>query len=433
MQPVKRLPAVAAALCLAVAAAACGSNDGEEGGVAGESQAASQAPAVSADASALEGELNVWAMGNEGALLGTLADQFTEEYPNITVNVTPVDWGQAVAKLQTAIGGGETPDVSQMGTDMMGQFAETGALEVVPENFDAGQYFESAWNTGVVDGSAYGVPWYVETRVLYYRTDLAEQAGITEPPGSWEELKQAATAMQRDAGAEWGISLGTKNWQEFLPFAWSNGAEIMTEAGEFQLASPEVVEALTYYDSYFEEGLSPTAVPEGFDITPAFVTGTHPMFLSGPWHLGLIEEAGGADIEGKWDIAPLPGKDGPPGTSFVGGSNLVVFKDSPNKEAAWAFVEYLSRPEIQIQWYEEATVLPAVQSAWEDPALADDEHLAVFGEQLQSSKAQPAIPTWAEIANAINEQLERVTAGDVPPEEGAQAMQQAAESIGTGR
>ena len=94
--------------------------------------------------------------------------------------MTPVDWGQAVAKLQTASRGNQTPDVSQMGTDMMGQFATTGALEPVPANFDQSTFFESAWNTDVVDGTAYGVPWYVETRLLYYRTDIAKKAGITD-------------------------------------------------------------------------------------------------------------------------------------------------------------------------------------------------------------------------------------------------------------
>ena len=113
------------------------------------------------------------------------------------------------------------------------------------------------------------------------------------------------------------------------------------------------------------------------------------MFFSGPWHLGLITEAGGADIEGKWAIAPMPKK--VTGTSFVGGSNLVVFKDSPNKDAAWAFVQFMSDPANQVAWYTEATVLPAVQSAWDDPALAGDENVATFGTQLEDTKAPPPI------------------------------------------
>ena len=427
-----RLGALVAAM--AILLAACGTNEGS-GGVAGATSGTgpSAAPGASAggSAAALSGDVTVWAMGNEGTKLGVMADKFMSENPGVTVSVTPVDWGQAVAKLQTAIGGGETPDVSQMGTDMMGQFVETAALEPVPADIDPATFFESAWNTGVVNGTAYGVPWYVETRVLYYRTDIAERAGITAAPTTWDELKAMAKAMKEQGGAEWGISLGTKNAQEYLPFVWSDGGDVMTDDGAFTLDSPEAVEALTFYDSFFEEGLSPTSVPEGFDITPAFVAGSHPMFFSGPWHLGLIKDAGGADIEGKWAIAPMPQKDS--ATSFVGGSNLVVFTDSPNKPAAWAFVKFMTDPANQVAWYEEATVLPSVQSAWDDPTLSGDANVAVFGQQLEDTKAPPAIPTWNEVSNAINENLERVTAGDTPPAEGAAAMQQEATSIGTGR
>jgi multiple sugar transport system substrate-binding protein len=417
---------------LTLATAACGTNDGSGASAAapGGDSGASGSPAGSA-AAELSGEVTVWAMGNEGTKLGVMADKFMEANPGVTVNVTPVDWGQAVAKLQTAIGGGETPDVSQMGTDMMGQFVETGAIEPVGAGIDPSMFFESAWQTGVVDGQAYGVPWYVETRVLYYRTDIAEAAGITSAPADWDALKATAEALQAKGGAEWGISLGTKNAQEYLPFVWSNGGDVLGDDGTFALDSPQAIEALTFYDSFFEEGLTPTSVPEGFDITPAFVAGSHPMFFSGPWHLGLITEAGGSDIEGKWAIAPMPKKVS--GTSFVGGSNLVVFKDSPNKGAAWAFVQFMSDPANQVAWYDEATVLPAVQSAWDDPTLAGDENVATFGTQLQDTKAPPAIPTWNEVSTAINDNLERVTTGSVAPADGAKAMEEAASAIGTGQ
>jgi multiple sugar transport system substrate-binding protein len=236
--------------------------------------------------------------------------------------------------------------------------------------------------------------------------------------------------MKEQGGAEWGIGLGTKNYQEYVPFLWSNGGDIMNEAGEFTLDSPEAVEALTYYDSFFEDGVAPTEVPEGTDPTMTFVSGTTPMMFSGPWHVGLITEAGGSDIEGKWGVSTIPANDS--ATSFVGGANLVVYTDCDNKDAAWGFVNFLTRPDTQVRWYEEATVLPAVQEAWSDPKLADDPNVAVFGEQLKDGKTPPAISTWSEVANAINDQLERMTVGDATPEEAAQAMQEAATSIGTG-
>ena len=163
-------------------------------------------------------------------------------------------------------------------------------------------------------------------------------------------------------------------------------------------------------------------------VEAGFANGDARAFISGPWMIGVVTDAG-AD-PATWTVAHQPTEAA--GTSFVGGGNLAVFEQSDNKEAAWAFVEYLSRPEVQVKWYETVKDLPSVQSAWDDPALADDEMVAAFGEQLDDAKSAPAIPNWEQIASAIDDQIEPVTVGDTTPEDGCAAMQQEAESIGTG-
>ena len=152
------------------------------------------------------------------------------------------------------------------------------------------------------------MPWYVETRLLYYRTDIAKKAGITEAPKTWDELKATARAMQDKGGAKYGINLSTNNWQEYLPFVWQAGGDL-AKGDEFTLNSPQAAEATGFYKSFADEGLSPNTTKQGFDITPAFVRGTHPMFFSGPWHMGLIKEAGGKGFDKKWAVAPMPTKE----------------------------------------------------------------------------------------------------------------------------
>jgi multiple sugar transport system substrate-binding protein len=437
MHAPSRAARLLAAFFLTIVVAGCGTNGGSNapagasGAAPGGSSAAGGSPATgggSSAAASLSGTLTVWAMGNEGTKLTVLADAFTKANPGVKVNVTPVDWGQAVTKLQTAIAGGTTPDVSQMGTDMMGQFGAGGTFDTVPADIDASAFFQSAWNTNNVGGATVGVPWYVETRMLYYRKDIAEKAGIMSPPATWDDLKAMAKAMQAKGGAKWGISLGTKNWQEYFPFLWSNGGDVVDASGNPALNSPQAVEALTFYDSFFTDGLTPKSVPEGFDITPAFVKGDNPMFFSGPWHLGLIKDAGGASFDGKWAIAPMPKK--VTATSFVGGSNMVVFKATKNRDAAWAFVKFVSDPKIQALWYKTVTDLPAVQSAWQEPDVAADPNVKMFGDQLKDTKAQPVSATWSELSSAINDILEKMTTGGLDPKAAADQMQQQAQSIG---
>ena len=73
----------------------------------------------------------------------------------------------------------------------MGEFAKAGGLDATPKGLvDEADFFDGAWGSTVVGDTSYGVPWYVETRVLYYRTDLAKKAGWDKAPTSWDELQQ---------------------------------------------------------------------------------------------------------------------------------------------------------------------------------------------------------------------------------------------------
>ena len=376
-----------------------------------------------------EGDLQVWAMGTEGENLGVLADAFMEEFPDVNVEVTAVPWDNAHDRLVNAIAAGDVPDVSMIGTTWMGEFATMGGLAPTPESIDPAQFFEGAWNTTVVDGVSYGVPWYVETRLIYYRTDLAEEGGFNQAPASWEELTQLAQATV-DGGAEYGISLqpgGTGAWQTFMPFFWQAGGEILDEESNFTLDSEACVEALAFYDSFFEEGLAQPTVSD-LPVEAQFADGSVGSFISGPWMIGIVTDAG-ADPE-TWTVAHQPTAE--TGTSFVGGSNIAVFEQADNQAAGWAFIEYLSRPEVQITWYETVSDLPSTPAAWEDPALADDALLTAFGEQLEDAKAPPAIATWEQVAAGIDSQIEQVTVGESSPEDACAAMQEEAESIGTG-
>lgn len=419
------IPAGAALAIAALALAGCGRADGG-GGDAQAGEAIDDSPAT--------GRIDVWAMGNEGEVLGELAAQFEEANPDVEVRVTAVPWESAHDRIATAIAGGETPDVTMLGTTWVGEFASTGAFEPTPDGLvDESSFFEGSWETAVVDDVAYGVPWYVDTRVLYYRTDLAEAAGV-EPPTTWDEYKAFAKALQ-GAGAEWGVSLppgGLDSWVYVGPLAWQIGGDIMTEDGTgFALDEPEWVEALTFYDSFFEEGIAEPVRLETGEIEQEFIDGNVGAFFSGPFHVSLLQDQGGDEFADKFAVAMVPGQD--TRTSFTGGGNLAVFEDTDNRDAAWKFVRWLSQPETQIEWYGISTDLPSVQAAWDDPTFAEDPYLSVFGEQLADSKAPPAIPTWAQVSSVFDQEIEKMTRGTTTPEEAAAAIQQQAESIGTGQ
>ncbi|GAA2449536.1 sugar ABC transporter substrate-binding protein [Agromyces soli] len=406
--------------------AGCGRSDGAADGSDSSKGAIDEQPA--------KGAVEIWAMGNEGEVLGELAAKFEEENPDVTIDVTAVPWESAHDRIATAIAGGETPDISMLGTTWVGEFAATGAFEPTPEGLvDEDSFFDGSWDTTVVDGTAYGVPWYVDTRVLYYRTDLAEAAGV-EAPTTWDEYHAFAKALQ-EQGAASGVSLppgGFDSWQYVAPLAWQQGGDILAEDGEtFTLDSPEWKEAFEFYASFFEDGISEPVRLEGGEIEQKFISGEVGSFFSGPFHVSLLLEQGGDAFAEQFAVAMVPGADSR--TSFTGGGNLAVFDDSDNRDAAWKFVRWLSQPETQIAWYDVSTDLPSVEAAWDDPTFADDPYLSVFGEQLTDSKAPPAIPTWAQVSAVIDQELEKVTRGETSVDDALTSVQQQAESIGTGQ
>jgi multiple sugar transport system substrate-binding protein len=424
----RRTPVITLA-SLAVAALAlssCG-RAADEGGAAETGEAVASGAAT--------GTITMWAMGAEGEKLPELTKEFEAANPGVKVEVTAIPWDAAHDKFTTAITANKTPDVAMVGTTWMGEFAGMDAIDPTPGEIDTSVFFEGAQKTTEVDGTSYGIPWYVETRLVYYRTDLAEKAGITTPPTDWAGLKDMAKAMQDKADATWGIGMqagGTGSWQSVMPFAWSAGADLTKDDGKaYNFDSPELLKATEYYQSYFTDGIADKAAPATPTTEPDFVSGKVPMFISGPWMMSAVEAAGGGEaFKEKYDVMQIPAD--VESSSFVGGSNLVVFKNTENRDSAWKLVQWLGDAETQVKWYGMSTALPSVKSAWQDPALTADTKLAVFGKQLETAKAPPSFPTWEQVVTSFDSEMEKVTKTGADPAAALETVQKQAESIGTG-
>ncbi|MFE3165267.1 sugar ABC transporter substrate-binding protein [Streptomyces sp. NPDC059224] len=384
------------------------------------------------EAGAAKGTVTIWAQGAEADQLPALLKKFEAKNPDVTVKVTATPWGSAHDKYQSAIAAGATPDIGQIGTTWMGEFGRADAFAAVPANFGATGFYSGSLASTEVEGAALGIPWYVDTPVLYYRTDLARKAGFTSAPQNWDDLKRLAKALQSKAGAKYGIGLPPKDFQAFLPFAWSNGARLTTaDDGRWTLDTPQMREAVSYYRSYFTEGVADrTPSTDTGAVESTFVKGEVPMFIGGSYEVGQLNQAGGAGFGDRYATAVVPGRVSH--TSFVGGGDLAVFKKSKNPTAAWKVLQFLSRPDTQAEWYRMTGDLPSVQSAWKAPALAHDTKLAVFGRQLKDVNSPPDTPQWAQVQAAGDAQMERVTTAGLAPAKAMRTLQSEAAAIGSG-
>lgn len=393
-----------------------------------EGTTAASDPATTIGSDPATGTVTLWAMGTEGELLPDFLETFEEANPDVTVEVTAIPWDSAHSKIQTAIAGGTTPDMAMMGTTWMADFADSFAT--VPDDLDTSGFFEGPLDSTMSDDRAVGVPWYVDTRVLYYRSDLAEQAGWSTPPTSWDELYQMASDLQAKTDADYGIRFpsSTDSFQGSLWMPWSDGAEL-TADGEWTLDTPQMAEAYTYYQKFYTDGVAdPDADVSSGAQEAEFVDGSTPMFIDGPFELSQLDELGGDGFDEKYDVATLPAKT--TSASFSGGSNLVVFDDSDNASAAWKLARWLSDPEVQEQWYEVSGDLPATESAWDSDALSGDEDLQVFGTQLDTAQTVPVSTSWTQVSAAGDQMLEHLRRGTESVADALTELQATADSIG---
>src|SRR5438874_8099846 len=130
--------------------------------------------------------LRIWAMGREGEVLSQLMPAFEKTHPDIHVEVQQIPWTAAHEKLLTAYVGEATPDIAMLGNTWVPEFVALNALEPLDslvgrsKEIRREDFFDGIWKTNVVNDKTYGIPWYVDTRLIFYRSDLVAKAGYKE-------------------------------------------------------------------------------------------------------------------------------------------------------------------------------------------------------------------------------------------------------------
>jgi multiple sugar transport system substrate-binding protein len=359
--------------------------------------------------------LRFWAMGAEGEKVQALVADFEREHPGVRVELQQIPWTAAHEKLLTAHVGGSTPDVAQLGNTWVPEFAALDALAPLDarvrgsSTVPPSSYFPGIWDTNVVDGVVYGIPWYVDTRVLFYRSDLLKAAGFDSVPSTWAGWTAAMRAMKtRMRPRQYPVLLPTNEWTYPVAFGLQAGSPLLRDGGRYGgFRDPRFRHAFEFYVGLFRQGLAPAvANTQISNIYQEFERGNIAMYITGPWNIGEFTRRMPPAMDGRWATAPLPGPDGP-GLSLAGGASLVVFRKAKQPALAWALVEFLSRPANQVRFYALTGDLPARREAWADSALANNRYARAFRVQLERVAATPKVPEWEQIAVRLQDYSEK--------------------------
>ncbi len=362
-------------------------------------------------------DIAIWAMGNEAANLPKLLDSlpFASSGKRITVQALP--WSAAHEKLLTGFAGGSLPMIGQIGNSWLAEMVAIGAITSAPKAVEQIllDQFPAVVATNQIAGQTWAVPWYVDTRLQFYRSDIFSRAGFATPPLEWAEWKAALEKVKRVTGGDnYAALLPLNEFEQLLTIALSSGARLLRDQdsrGAF--SEPEFIAALSFYKSIFDEGLAPiVTATQVANIWNEFAKGHFGVFMSGPWTVSDLRDRLPPSLQTSWATAPNPGPRGI-GSAAPGGSSLVVFSGNDNASLAWSLIEQLLAPAAQAQFHRLTGNLPARRSAWDIVGIARDPIIAPFAIQLEHATALPKVPEWERIVTEMQTVAEQMVRGSL--------------------
>ena len=362
--------------------------------------------------------IDFWCMGREAEVVVELLPQFHARHPETRVRIQQLPWTAAHEKLLTAYAGDALPDLCQLGNTWLPEFTALGALEPLDQRAAAAGIELDDYYAGILDTNAmptpqgtrlFGLPWYADTRLLFYRTDLLASVGHPSAPQTWSQWMQAMHALRRpEPGARYGALLPLNEPEPLFALALQQGDVLADDDTRGAFSAPAFRRALEFYVNIFREGLAPAmSSAQVSNVWDEFARGMFGFYITGPWNIGEFRRRLPPSMQSLWATAPLPGPDGP-GLSTAGGSSLVLFKRSRHPHQAWSLIEFLSETATMQRFHALTGNLPPRRSAWRSPALANDAPSQAFARQLERVRAAPKIPEWERIFQEMQLTAERV-------------------------
>lgn len=373
---------------------------------------------------------SLWGSPQEGVAWEAIATAFEAEHPDIDVTIELADWDSYWEKLRVQMAGGAPPDVFAMDAPLYLDWQSRGVLLDLQPYLDAepelleGVYPITLEAYRTPEG-IFGLPRDFQTIVLYYNKDMFDAAGLAYPDDTWtwEDLRENAAALTLDKDGD-GITDQWGYWAEVYDMEplWgslvqSYGGEVVdAEAGTTLIGSPEAAQAFQLVsDMWLTDESMPTEQQleqYGWD---GFLAGVAAMGLSGHWSVPEYSE-----VPFAWDIAPMPM--GPAGrVTGVNSAGFVIAKDSPNPDAAWAFVRYAFGEAGQTELARVGLAIPVRESVATGPAYLEQaapiDH-SIYVDALDYARLKPVMRGYEEWSGAVGDSLAMIWSGEMSVEEG---------------
>jgi multiple sugar transport system substrate-binding protein len=365
-----------------------------------------------------------------------LVDQWNTDHPDEKVTITELPESaddQRQQMIQNAQVKSDEFTVLNLDVIWTSEFAANRwVVELPQDQFPAADFLEPAMDTALYRDKLYSVPVYSDGGLLYYRKDLLEKAGVAEPPNTWDEMKAACDKVKALPEAKSiGCYAGQYDKYEGLTVNFSEavqsaGGTVVDESGKPTVDTDQAKDGLNFLVDGFKSGEIPKAAIT-YQEEPgrrAFQDGQLVFHRQWPYQWALANATDGTSkVAGKFDVAPLPGKDGP-GVSTLGGHNFAISAFAPNKATALDFIKFFSSPESEKSNLLATSQAPTRAALYDDQELIDKfPYLPTLKASIENASPRPKVVKYGDVTAAIQDAAYSAINGDKPTDQALSDLQ----------
>ena len=318
------------------------------------------------------------------------------------------------------------------------EFASKGYLEVLGDKLteeDKADFYEAALDASSYNGEIYSIPFFVHTPIVFYRTDLFEDAGIKEFPKTWEEYADAAKKLTD--GEVYGTIIEAKQAVEpvthLVDWIYQAGGSIIDAEGNISIHSPENKQVFEYLLKmmYEDESVMPGSIGyDNADVHNLFMQGKVAMVKNWPYMYSMAKDPEQSTVSDSFAVAVQPAGKEQASSAWTWGFG--ISSSSKNKEAAWEFIKWATSSEklaeLGISSCNPVPRTSSLNAVQEDISLSDfdKESIQTMCDALNYASNATENPNFPTVQNELSYTLSNIMSRQVEIEEG---LEQAEETI----
>lgn len=393
----------AAVVSVALLLAACGNDSGTSTGGGGGGGGGLDG----------RGEITLVTGKDTSGNMQKLIDKWNTDHPNEKARIIELPESadsQRQQMVQNAQVKSDAFSVLNLDVVWTGEFAANRWVQELPaDQFDLDKFLAPAVSTAKYRNKLYAVPTFSDGGLLYYRKDLLDAAGL-KPPTTWAELTAACQKVQASTP---GIGCYSGQFEKyegltvnFSEAVNSAGGVVVDDQGKPNVNTQQAKAGVNTLVEGFKSGVIPQKAitykeEEG---RRAFQAGELIFHRQWPYQWTLANKTdGSSQVAGKFDVAPLPGLNGP-GASTLGGHNYAISSFAKNKATALDFIKYYTSEESERSNLLATSQAPTRSALYDDPALTSQfPYLPTLKQSILTAKQRPAVAKYGDVTSAIQE------------------------------